>query len=133
MVRSADEPIRQLPSSRTNADVAEGRRDRGGPLHQRAGRLRGGAPPQPPQIDTEAKAKIVENERWKYLATFVNTVAAASIAIGILTPTAGYLSKIATEAPPVDVFTAGGALLVWFGVAAALHSFASFVLGNLRP
>ena len=93
----------------------------------------GGGEPPSNSSDDEDVSNTVENERWKYLATFFNTVAAASIAVGIITPTSGILAKGPGAITEVDAFVYGGFALIWLGVAGALHLSAQCVLGNLRP
>lgn len=88
--------------------------------------------PPPPSDGPDATAKLIENERWKYLGTLLNTVAAAAIAVGIITPTSAILAKGPGAITEVDAFVYGGFCLIWLGVAAALHLSVQYVLGNLR-
>lgn len=92
-----------------------------------------GGGPMPPTADELAKAKAVENERWKYLSTFINTVAAASIAIGFLTPTSAILAKGPSALSDLDAAVYAGMTIISIFLAAALHSLAQYFLGNLEP
>ena len=73
---------------------------------------------------------LVHNERTKYLATLVNTVAATSIGGGVIAP----LVAVTYGVPgPIGGY---GTLLVsvaWFGTGIALHFGVRRILGRLRP
>ncbi|MDB5557832.1 MAG: hypothetical protein JWQ36_766 [Enterovirga sp.] len=72
---------------------------------------------------------LVFNERAKYLATFINTVAAASVAAGVIAPLVAFSYGV-----PGPI---GGALaivvsLAWLCCGAVLHLLVRAVLGRLR-
>lgn len=96
----------------------------------------GKGPPGPPSAPSDLeddRAKLVENERWKYLATWLNTMAAGTIVVGILTPVFRVLSEGVDKAPPIDVLTIGGYFCIVLALAVVFHVGALGALGNLRP
>jgi hypothetical protein len=71
------------------------------------------------------------NERIKYFARLLNTIAAAAISIGILAPLVAALYGIgaAQSVPSVPVVVLGS--ILWAFLAASLHASAQWLLGNL--
>lgn len=72
---------------------------------------------------------LVRNERTKYLATLVNTVAAASVTAGVVAPLVALTYGV--PGPLGGSFT----LLIslaWFLAGVALHFVVRVVLGKLR-
>lgn len=86
-----------------------------------------------PSDPADDRAKLVENERWKYLATWLNTMAAGTIVVGILTPVFHVLSEGVEKAPPIDVLTVGGYFCIVLGIAVGFHLGALGALGKLKP
>lgn len=80
--------------------------------------------------DEEERAKAVRNERIKLSATFLNTVAAGCVVVGIIAPVASLV--LGTTAP-----ASGGALvglvLALLTANAGPHSLARTIFGRLRP
>lgn len=73
---------------------------------------------------------LVHNERTKYLATLVNTVAAATIAAGVIAPLVAFTFGVPGP------FSGGFAIavsVVWLSTGAALHYAVRIILGRLRP
>lgn len=72
---------------------------------------------------------LVHNERVKLLATFLNTVAAAAVVVGLFTPFSGAIFRgesVTLSARGVVV------ILFWAAFALLLHGTAQRVLGGLR-
>lgn len=81
--------------------------------------------------EAEARRKLVNNERAKLGATMLNTLATASMTVGVLAPTAAYFYGLNSTGVPVWQLALG--LAVWVFVAAGLHYGAQKLLGRLRP
>jgi hypothetical protein len=84
-----------------------------------------------PVSDPEARDKLVRNERLKLTASWLNTLAGASMAAGVIAPLAAALFGVA--AAPVPTLTLGLGVLIFFLVGVGLHVFARLVLKGLRP
>lgn len=72
---------------------------------------------------------LVHNERTKYLATLINTVAAAAIAAGVIAPLVAYSYGVP------GAMTQGLTILVslvWLTTGAILHLAVRLILGRLR-
>lgn len=90
------------------------------------------AKPESDAVEAQIRAaRLIRNERWKYLATLLNTVGAAGFTAGIIAPAAVVLSS--GYFPTVSYPTIIGAAVFWICFALALHCAASLCLGNLRP
>lgn len=73
---------------------------------------------------------LIHNERTKYLATLANTVAAASIAAGVIAP----LVALTYGVPgPISGSMAVFVSIIWLFVGIILHFGVYLVLGRLRP
>ena len=75
----------------------------------------------------------VFNERIKLGASALNTLATASITVGVLAPLAAYLYGLAVPSATRALWELLLSGLAWFLVAAALHYGAQRLLGLLRP
>ena len=74
-------------------------------------------------------SNLVHNERVKYTATFVNTIALGCIIVGVLTPLQQLMNQgFAGTIPIASVFGTVGWLFAGFG----LHWFVRWILGRLR-
>ncbi|MBS7543385.1 hypothetical protein [Ancylobacter oerskovii] len=73
---------------------------------------------------------LVPNERTKYLATLINTVAAASIVAGVVAPMVAF--TFGMPGPISGGFTVAVGI-VWLLVGAALHYTVRIILGTLKP
>lgn len=73
---------------------------------------------------------LIHNERVKYLATLLNTVAAATIVAGVVAPVVAFTYG----APgPIGGGFAIAISLVWLLTGAGLHYAVRIILGRLRP
>lgn len=79
-------------------------------------------------MDIDAQRKLVNNERLKLLATFVNGMGIATFAVGALAP---LFSDLGGPAGITRV-TAVSSGICFIG-ACCLHYFASTILKGLRP
>ena len=70
-------------------------------------------------------------ERVKLGATALNTLATASVTVGVLAPSAAFLYGVSATTRPLWQLVLGGAIWVLF--AAGLHYLAQRLLGRLRP
>lgn len=71
---------------------------------------------------------VVRNERVKLFATFLNTVAAAAVVVGLFTPFSGAIF----HGESVTLTGRGAAaVLFWAAFASLLHGAAQRVLGGL--
>lgn len=87
--------------------------------------------PRPREIDAPVPTTI-RNERTKLTATWLNTAAGTSLAVGVLGPLAGAYFGYAGLAPlAFSTFTGG--VLLWLVAALLLHAAARFILGELKP
>lgn len=73
---------------------------------------------------------LIHNERTKYLATFVNTVAAGTIIAGVVAPLIAFTFGMPG---PISGGFAIAVSLVWLLVGAALHAMVRIILGRLQP
>lgn len=73
---------------------------------------------------------LIHNERTKYLATFVNTVAAGTIIAGVVAPLIPFTFGMPG---PISGGFAIAVSLVWLLVGAALHAMVRIILGRLQP
>jgi len=73
---------------------------------------------------------LIHNERTKYLATLLNTVAAATIVAGVIAPVIAFTYGV--PGPIADWLTVAISL-VWLLTGAALHYAVRVILGRLRP
>lgn len=72
---------------------------------------------------------LAYNERVKYGATLINTVAAACLVAGVVAP----LVALTFGVPgPIAGTTAAFVSVVWFLIGLSLHLLVRFVLGKLR-
>jgi hypothetical protein len=81
----------------------------------------------------DERRKMIDNERWKCLAAWLNIMSAGTVFIGLVTPIFHLLSVGLFKAPPINILADGAYFSIVLGVAAALHVAALRVLGNLRP
>lgn len=72
----------------------------------------------------------VHNERVKYFATWLNTIASAAVVVGVVAPLAAAFYGTGGVAPPTPALTLGA--VIWFLSGLALHLAARRVLGGLR-
>lgn len=70
-------------------------------------------------------------ERVKLGAAALNTLATASVTVGVLAPSAAFLYGVSVPARPLWQLIAGGA--IWVLLAVGLHYLAQRLLGRLRP
>lgn len=73
---------------------------------------------------------LIHNERTKYLATLVNTVAAACIVAGVVAPMAAL--TFGSPGPTASLWTVLISV-VWLSTGFALHFAVRIILGRLRP
>jgi len=73
----------------------------------------------------------VYNERIKYFAALLNTIAAAAISIGIFAPFVAALYSVGSvqSVAPGPVIALGS--ILWIFLALSLHASAQWALGNL--
>ena len=69
---------------------------------------------------------LVHNERTKLTATWLNSIAAAAVAVGAIAPSIAAVTG--TTSPPL----AAGLALFWLFVGAGLHFGARAILGRLK-
>ncbi|TXM66295.1 hypothetical protein FV226_23765 [Methylobacterium sp. WL12] len=69
---------------------------------------------------------LIHNERTKLSATWLNSIAAAAVAVGGIAP------SIAAVTGTLSPLLAAGLVLFWFLVGAGLHFTARAILGRLR-
>ncbi|WP_375464299.1 hypothetical protein [uncultured Methylobacterium sp.] len=73
----------------------------------------------------------VLTERVKLAASALNALATASLAVGVLAPSAAILYGVSTPTAPAWELALGAA--IWILFAAALHHEAQRLLGRLQP
>lgn len=73
----------------------------------------------------------VLTERVKLGASALNTLATASMTVGVLAPAAAFLYGVGNPTRPIWQLGVGGAIWVLFAVG--LHYLAQRLLGRLRP
>jgi len=74
---------------------------------------------------------LVHNERIKYLATWLNTIASAAVILGVVTPlAAGFYGASGSYAPSPLTLILGA--LIWLFSGLALHLAVRRILGRLR-
>jgi hypothetical protein len=77
-----------------------------------------------------AKVTLIHNERIRYLATLLNTVATAIIVVGVVTPVIAHTFGVPG---PVGIkFEILESILLLF-IGGILHYFVRVLLGRLRP
>lgn len=84
------------------------------------------SPPEP-----DPGAKLIANEQVKLLATCLNTLATASIAIGVFGPLAASLYGVPgapTPAPSLAIIAGG-----WVSAGILLHLAGRYILKGLKP
>jgi hypothetical protein len=74
---------------------------------------------------------LIHNERVKYLATWLNGIATAAVAAGVISPLVAITYGFASG--PADIKVLLLATIVWFATGAALHFIVRVVLGRLKP
>ena len=74
---------------------------------------------------------MAENERIKLAATALNTLATASITVGVLAPGAALFYGF--SATPRSASEVVLSLAIWLSLGGALHFGANRLLGGLRP
>jgi hypothetical protein len=74
---------------------------------------------------------LIDNERVKLTATWLNTLASATATVGVLAPVASIVYGVAPSPPSATLLLV--ALPVWLLGALALHLGARYVLAGLRP
>ena len=81
------------------------------------------------EVRTKTHGYLVHNERVKYTATFVNTIALGCIVVGVVTPLQRLLDQGLEGTIPVGsaLATAG-----WLITGFALHWLVRWILGRLR-
>lgn len=73
---------------------------------------------------------LIHNERTKYLATLVNTVAAGTIVAGVVAPVFAFTFGMPG---PISGGFAIAVSLVWLLAGVTLHFMVRVILGRLRP
>lgn len=73
---------------------------------------------------------LIHNERVKYLATLVNTVAGGTIVAGVIAPLVAFTYGV--PGPAGSAF-AIAVSVIWLLTGAALHYAVRIILGRLRP
>jgi hypothetical protein len=75
---------------------------------------------------------LIWNERVKLAANALNTLATATITVGVLAPTAAVLYGLGNLDPsrPFGIFLLSG--LVWVSMGGTLHYVAQWLLGKLE-
>ena len=74
---------------------------------------------------------LVHNERTKYLATWLNTIASAAVVLGVIAPlAAAFYGASGANAP--SPLTLGIGALIWFVSGLTLHRAVRLILGRLR-
>ena len=74
---------------------------------------------------------LIHNERVKYPATWLNTIASAAVVVGVVAPCAAAFYGTSGVAPATPILAIGA--VIWFFSGLALHLAARRVLGGLRP
>ena len=74
---------------------------------------------------------LVHNEQVKVTANWLNTLATATVTVGVLAPLASAIYGLGL--PPPNVVALLPALVIWFLAALALHLGARHVLRGLTP
>jgi len=74
---------------------------------------------------------LIENERTKLTATWLNNLAVASIVAGWLSPVAGMVYGLTN--PPRDIVILISLSIAWLLAGLVLHLIARAHLGRLKP
>lgn len=69
---------------------------------------------------------LIHNERTKLTATWLNSIAAAAVAVGAIAP------SITAAAGTISPLLAAGLAMFWLFVGAGLHFSARAILGRLK-
>ena len=75
---------------------------------------------------------LIHNEQMKLLATWLNSIGVASVAVGVLTPSAAFLYGLGNAPAFAATGTVGSIALVYLVIGAGLHYAARLVLRSLR-
>lgn len=74
---------------------------------------------------------LIHNERVKYLATWLNGIATAAVAAGVISPLVAITYGFASG--PADLRILLLATVIWLLIGATLHFVVRLVLGRLKP
>jgi hypothetical protein len=74
-------------------------------------------------------AHVIENERYKYAATWFNNTSVACFVVGFITPGVRLSRSLSGT---VDEIAPALSMIGWFVAAAILHWMARYALGRLR-
>jgi hypothetical protein len=80
---------------------------------------------------TGAEMPLIQNERVKLTATWLNTLAAATIVTGVLAPIAAFVFGLPASGA-LSVRTFLFAAVAWLLLGMILHWVARYVLGSLQ-
>ncbi len=76
--------------------------------------------------------KAARNERRKLFASILNTLAGATITVGVLAPAAGILYGFSAPGTDRSSLYVASVATAWLLAGAVLHSVAQFVLGGIE-
>jgi small-conductance mechanosensitive channel len=76
--------------------------------------------------------KAARNEQRKLLASWLNTLAGATVTVGVLAPAAGVLYGFSVVGPDRSALSLAGAVLSWLASGVILHLVARSVLGGIE-
>ena len=77
-----------------------------------------------------AAMNLIQNERAKYLATLINTIAAASVIAGVIAPLVAVTYSL--PSPMSEGRIAVAISVAWLLIGAVLHYAVRLILGRLR-
>lgn len=76
--------------------------------------------------------KAARNEQRKLLATWLNTLAGATVTVGVLAPAAGILYGFNVPGPGRSFGALVAAVTAWLGAGVFLHLLARSILGGVE-
>ena len=83
--------------------------------------------------ESDPVQKIVQNERVKLTASYLNSGAGAFFAAGVVAPLAAAVFGLTGTASSVPTLTLAFGALIFFIVSVSLHVAARYVLKGLKP
>ena len=76
---------------------------------------------------------LIENERTKLTATYLNTAATGCLGAGVVAPLAAAVFGLAGPGLPISTLTLGLGILIFLVASILLHLAARYVLKGLKP
>lgn len=83
--------------------------------------------------ESDPARKLVQNERAKLTANYLNAGAGAFFAAGVVAPLAAAVFGLTGASSSVGTLTLAFGALIFFVVSVALHAAARYVLKGLKP